>query len=102
MNGNLPAIYYRPPVCGILSTTVPLIVAGFSYHVIHLLSVGVGEDGLTNIARFVVVTPVWFSIGIIFGIAGTFRRERFRALPWIGLILNSIPLCIMGLAVTSK
>jgi len=80
----------RAPVCGISSTAVPFIGAGIGYIVLHL-SPG-GDAGWSYIIYAVLLFLALLAAGVVLAVIGTARHERFRALPWVALFLNAVPL----------
>ena len=76
----------KPPVCGIFSICSPFIGALLFYFAEWILSASLEipfafEFGLLLIP----ITPL---CGVAFAIVAWIRGERYRALPWFGLLIN--------------
>ena len=83
------SIERRAPVCGISSAAVPFVWAGVGYVVLHSSP---GGDAFTYLFYPTVLFLASLLAGVVLAVIGTARHERFRALPWIALFLNIVPL----------
>jgi hypothetical protein len=89
------------PVYGILSIAAPFL--GFALAII-LCGIlcgyprrGPGSPNLEVFGYLVVIMPIAFLVGTVLAIVALRRRERFRALPVVGLVFNLGPL-LLGVA----
>jgi hypothetical protein len=90
MEPTSQSIGRRAPVFGIASAAAPFIGAGLGYIVLH--SSPGGEAGWYYIIYSLVVFLALLLGGVVLAVIGTTRHERFRALPWIALFPNVVPL----------
>jgi len=76
----------KKPICGILSVAMPLVglLAGFAGSAFIHDPPGPHQSGA--VAAIVILSLLCAVSGMVIGIAGIVRRERFRWLPVFGLI----------------
>jgi hypothetical protein len=79
----------RAPVCGVSSAIMPFIGAGVFYAIFYF-STNKDAFGYFFLALGFFLASV--AVGIFLALTGVSRHERFRALPWIALLLNIAPL----------
>jgi hypothetical protein len=81
----------KKPICGTLSVAMPpvgLLVAYVGFTLIHEPS---GPHQLAGAGMAILILSLLCPVaGIGIGIAGLVRRERFRWLPVLGLLLNIV------------
>jgi hypothetical protein len=78
------------PVCGISSIVVPFVGVCIGYIVLH--SPATGDAVWLHIAVTVWLILASLLAGVVLAVFGMTRHERLRALPWVGFLLNAIPL----------
>ena len=74
------------PVCGIVAVILPLIGGVLGYAIIA--GKPPGDAGWPNVIFGPLVLPAAAVCGLIVGVAGRVRRESYRPLSWVGLLLN--------------
>ncbi len=77
------------PVCGVSSLVAPFLGLGVGFLIALSMS---GDAGLAAAWVCLVVLCLFSVVGLIFAAGGLGRSERYPVLPWVGLILNSVPI----------
>jgi hypothetical protein len=90
MNDESEPTLSRAPTFGILSITAPLI--GIVLIWVLLLLGSESEFGCLTALLLIPLTPVF---GIVLAVGAWIRRERHRALPWVGAFINSTLLILL-------
>jgi len=89
------------PVYGILSIAAPLL--GLALAIVSVRAIQASDTlGIGAFFCIVTIMPIAFLVGTVLAIVALRRRERFRALPVLGLVFNLGPLLLgfIGLVVT--
>ena len=81
------------PVCGLLSLVAPFVGALVTLAIAFLFRPG-HDEALRYAALFFVVSLISMPFGALFAINALRRHERYRALGWITLPMNIVPLLV--------
>jgi hypothetical protein len=79
------------PVFGVLSILLPAIGAGFWWLVESRLEPGRGPDGYAEMLHYhalLIVSGLLVLGGIVCGLRGLVRRERWKGFAIVGIMLN--------------
>jgi hypothetical protein len=96
MKSDIVNKHARPkPVFGALSVGIPIFGLLLSLCVGTIIAGPSGESGAWA-AFFVFIIVGFFSVvaGLIMAVIGLCRKERLKALSWIGLIINLLPVAV--------
>jgi hypothetical protein len=91
MNTSSPALQSPAPVYGTLSVIAPFVGVSLAAALAFLFPRH-GDEAFMYPALAFLLTVIALPCGVFFAFRASKRHEKYRALPWVGLFLNVVPL----------